>query len=153
MRIRLISVILGLLLIAVVLVSLLIFGHGQEVSAAPAIFASPIHAGCYIAGPNDCRIHAEPFTINIAAASKLVQFQLVTISGTNVQRVIYDWRPDASNPAPATGTTYTPSLVAQDFAATCGTAYQVSLQGKDTSNPSAFNLGLTTQFTCPVTAP
>ena len=34
--------------------------------AAPEIFASPIHGGCYIAGPSECHIHVEPFTINIA---------------------------------------------------------------------------------------
>ncbi len=52
--------------------------------------------------------------------------------GTGAQTVIYDWRPDQSNPVPYTGTTYTPSLVTQDFAATCGSSYTVSLQGRDT---------------------
>ncbi len=89
--------------------------------AAPEIFASPIHGGCYVAGPSDCRIHVEPFTINIASGTKLALFKLVAIQmGTGVQTVIYDWRPDQSNPVPPIGTTYTPSLVAQDFAATCG---------------------------------
>jgi len=122
--------------------------------AAPEIFASPIHGGCYIAGPSDCRIHIEPFTIDIASGQKLVQFQLVSIQGgTGQQRVIYDWRPDQSNPVPAFGATYSPSLVAQDFAVTCGKSYEVSLQGKDTGDSSVFNLGLTGQFTCPSTMP
>jgi hypothetical protein len=47
--------------------------------AAPEIFASPIHGGCYIAGPSECRIHVEPFTINIQSGSKLALFRLVAI--------------------------------------------------------------------------
>jgi hypothetical protein len=122
--------------------------------AAPEIFASPIHGGCYIAGPSDCRLHVEPFTINIQSGSKLALFRLVAIQmGTGAQTVIYDWRPDQSNPAPPSGTTYTPSLVAQDFAATCGKSYEISLQGKDTIDTNIFNLGLTGQFTCTLGMP
>jgi hypothetical protein len=122
--------------------------------AAPEIFASPIHGGCYIAGPSECRIHVEPFTINIQSGSKLALFRLVAIQmGTGAQTVIYDWRPDQSNPAPPSGTTYTPSLVAQDFAATCGKSYEISLQGKDTIDTNIFNLGLTGQFTCTLGMP
>ena len=96
-------------------------------------------------------IHVEPFTINLASGHKLAQFQLVTILGRNGhQTIIYDWRPDQSNPAPALGTTYTPSLVAKDFAATCGESYEVWLQGRATGDSSTFNLGVTNQFTCPV---
>ncbi len=118
--------------------------------AAPAIFASPVHAGCYLARPDRCKIHLEPFTINITSGTKLAQFKLVAIKlPGNIQTTIYDWRPDQSNPAPASGTTYTPSLVARDFAATCGNTYEISLQGQDTGSASLFNLGLTAQFTCP----
>ncbi len=147
----------GIVFILVVLAGLLaspVFTGSDRAMAAPDIFASPVHGGCYIAGPSDCRIHVEPFTINIAAGTKLVQFQLVAIQGgTGVQKVIYDFRPDQSNPAPSLGTTYTPSLVTQDFAATCGQSYEISLQGKDTGDTSVFNLGLTGQFTCPTTMP
>ncbi len=83
------------------------------------------------------------------ALFKLVSIQLPG----NVQTTIYDWRPDQSNPAPASGTTYTPSLVTQDFAATCGNSYQISLQGRDTGDVNTFNLGLTGTFTCPTTVP
>ncbi|HTP06738.1 MAG TPA: hypothetical protein VMP08_00700 [Anaerolineae bacterium] len=118
--------------------------------AVPEIFASPVHAGCYLARADRCKIHVEPFTINIASGQKLALFRLVAIrSSTGVQTIIYDWRPDQSNPAPASGTTYTPSRVAKDFAATCGEAYEISLQGRDTGDTHVFNLGLTDQLTCP----
>ncbi|MGA7990136.1 MAG: hypothetical protein WCC53_01765 [Thermoanaerobaculia bacterium] len=122
-------------------------------SRTPLVFASPVHGGCYIAAPGQCKIHVEPFTINIAPGTKLVLFKLVAISGTGVQTTIYDWRPDQSNPPPPTGTTYTPSLVTQDFAATCGSSYEVNLQGRDSGDTSLFSLGLTGQFTCPTTVP
>jgi hypothetical protein len=117
---------------------------------APEIFASPVHAGCYLARADRCKIHVEPFTINIESGQKLALFRLIAIRGAGgVQTTIYDWRPDQSNPAPPSGTTYTPSLVAKDFAATCGAAYRVSLQGKDTGDANVLNLGLSDQFTCP----
>ena len=118
--------------------------------AEPEIFASPIHAGCYLAKNNRCKIHVEPFTINLASGEKLVKFQLIAIqSGTGTQTMIYDFRPDQSNPVPTTGSTFTPSLVAKDFAATCGKSYEISLQGQDTGDTNTFNLGLTGYFTCP----
>jgi hypothetical protein len=123
-------------------------------SRTPLVYASPVHGGCYIAAPGQCKIHVEPFTINIASGTKLVMFRLVAAQGgTGTQTIIYDWRPDQSNPPPPTGTTYTPSLVTQDFAATCGSSYTVSLQGRDTGDAGLFNLGLTGQFTCPTTVP
>jgi len=124
------------------------------VAAAPLIYASPVNAGCYIAAPNDCRLHVEPFTINLAPGAKLVNFRLVTIqAGSGTQTLIYDFRPDLSNPVPYSGATFTPSLVAQDFAATCGRTYSLNLQGQDTSDPNPYSLGLTAQFTCPATVP
>ncbi len=123
-------------------------------SRSPLVFASPVHGGCYIAAPGQCKIHVEPFTINIASGTKIALFRLVAIRlPGGAQTTIYDWRPDQSNPAPPTGTTYTPSLVTQDFAATCGNNYEVSLQGRDTGDVNVFNLGLTGQFTCPTTVP
>ena len=79
--------------------------------AAPEVFASPVHAGCYLAKNDRCKIHIEPFTIDIASGKKLVKFQLVAIrGGTGAQTVIYDFRPDVSNPVPLLGSTFTPSL-------------------------------------------
>ena len=147
--------------VAFILVSLLtgffVFTHNQQVKAAtnaPNVFASPIQAGCYIAAPNDCRIHVEPFSIDIASGQKLVFFQLVAIQqGTGVQTMIYDFRPDVSNPVPFSGSLVTPSLVAQDFAASCGKIYSIDLQGQDTGDSSPFNLGQTHPITCPSKVP
>jgi len=118
--------------------------------AAPAIYASAIQAGCYIVAPNQCRIHVEPFTINLTVGKKLVYFKLVAGPSFGV---LYDFRPDLSNPPPSSGSTYTPSLVTQDFAATCGNSYYVSLQGQDTGDPNGYNLGVTGTFTCPSVVP
>lgn len=119
----------------------------QKQPALAKVFASPINAGCYIAGPDDCRIHVDPFTINIndGAGARLVQFDLYA-NGT----VIYSFRTDVSNP-PATD--YTPSAVALDFAATCGVVYTVNVVGRDTLDANPLNLGQTAPFTCPSSVP
>jgi hypothetical protein len=143
---------LGLFL--AVVIAFLVFTRSRQVTAETEIFASPVQAGCYIAAPNDCRFHADPFTINITSGSKLVFFQLIAFdTGSGTQKVIYDFRTDQSNPAPSLGTTYTPSLVAQDFAATCGHKYEINLQGRDSLDSSAFSLGLTREITCPSNTP
>ncbi len=154
MRIRLFSLLGLIVLAAALLAAWQALTHHDRAAAAPDIFASPVHGGCYIAAPNDCRIHLEPFTIEIASGTKLAMFKLVAIRQSNgVQTMIYDFRPDQSNPVPPSGTSYTPSLVAQDYAATCGESYEISLQGKDTGDTNIFNLGLTGFFTCPSTTP
>jgi hypothetical protein len=156
MKVRLLTS--GLVLLALVVVGLglgLYFGRPEKVTAAPNVFASPIHAGCYIAAAGDCRIHTEPLSIDIAAGSKLARFTLVAINmGTGVQTKIYDFRPDISNPLPTTGTIVNLSQVAQDFGVSCGKSYQISFQGSDTlDGTSIFNLGQTNTFTCPTTLP
>ena len=78
----------------------------------------------------------------------MVSFQ-VSVDGS----VVYDWRPDQSNPAPPTGTTYTPSRVALGFGVTCGRSHTVSLQGRDTGDGSSFNLGSTPAIPCPTPDP
>ena len=122
-------------------------------SAAPTIYASPIQAGCYIAAPNDCRLHVEPFTINLVSGTRLVYFQLYAHPPDSNATLLYDFRPDLSNPVPFTGSTYTPSLVAQDYAAICGKSYAISLQGRDSGDTQAYNLGMTGEFTCPAAVP
>ncbi len=64
-------------------------------SPASAIFASPIQAGCYIAAANDCRVHVDPFTVNLSAGTKLVDVHLVLIQqGTGAQTTV-SWRSSA----------------------------------------------------------
>ena len=141
---------LGLPLVVAIAVLALRWEQPPSASAAPEIYASPVHAGCYITRNTRCMIHVEPFTINIATGKKLVRFQLVTTrASTGAQTIIYDFRPDQSNPVPSSGTTYSPSSVAKDFAASCGQSYTLSLQGQDTGDASLYNLGTTGQFTCP----
>jgi len=114
------------------------------------IYASPVQAGCYLVRHDRCKIHVDPFTLSLAPGEKLVSFQLITTRiNTGMQRTIYDFRPDQSNPVPFFGDTYTPSSVAKDFAATCGQIYTLSLQGQGTSDPNTYNLGTTGQITCP----
>ncbi|HNT06069.1 MAG: hypothetical protein BWY10_02081 [Chloroflexi bacterium ADurb.Bin180] len=129
-------------------------GRAGSAQAAAAILASPVHGGCYIAGPSDCRLHVEPITINVTPGKKLVYFQLIATRAVGgAQRVIYDFRPDLSNPLPYSGSTVPVSMVAQDFAATCGVAYSISLQGRDTGDSAVYNLGSTGVFTCPAMVP
>ncbi len=144
--------------IGVILAALLgagpLIDRRNQAAAAPDVFASPVQAGCYIAGPSDCRIHVEPFTITVNTGSHLVFFSLVTNQqGTGIQRVVHNFKPDLSNPVPLSGTTFTPSPVTQDYAATCGKTYNLSLQAQDTVDPNAFNLGTSGWFTCPPYAP
>jgi hypothetical protein len=148
----------GFILLVLVMVGLglgLVFGRPATVTAAPNVFASPIHAGCYIAAAGDCRIHTEPLSIDIASGSKLVRFTLVAINmSSGVQTNMYDFRPDISNPLPMSGTVVTLSSVTQDFGASCGKSYQVSFQGSDTlDGTNIYNLGQTSTFTCPATLP
>jgi hypothetical protein len=153
MRKRLIPIGFLFCLVSAGLIALPALIKYNHASAATQIYASPIQAGCYIAAPNDCRLHVEPFTISLGTGTKLVYFQLsAQVSGAS-PTVIYDFRPDLSNPVPFTGSEYSPSLVAQDFAAACGKTYSVSLQGRDTGDPSSYILGSTGQFTCPSGVP
>jgi hypothetical protein len=147
------AVLLILILALAALAAWPLFQQRYRVSAAPAIYASPIQAGCYIAAPNDCRLHVEPFTINLASGAKLVFFQLLADPSDANATVIYDFKPDLSNPVPFSGSTFSPSLVAQDYAAACGKTYSLYLIGRDTLDPNPYVLGGTGEFTCPVAVP
>lgn len=130
----------------------LAFDRAEPATAEPEIYASPVHAGCYIAAPSDCRIHVEPLSINIQSGSKLDFFQLQAYRDGNYQ-IIYDFKPDLSNPLPVSGTVVSLSLVAQDYAAQCGATYSIWLFGKDTIDTQQYVLGGTGQFTCPANVP
>lgn len=122
----------------------------QRAAAAPGSpsgFASPINGGCYIAAADVCKIHIDPFMINIndAAGAQLQQFTLYANG-----QPIYDFRTDVSNPP---NYDYWPSLVMEDFAARCGESYVVNLVAKDTTDVNPLNYGQTTAFTCPSAVP
>lgn len=126
------------------------FALQRQASAAPespAGFASPINGGCYIADDNTCKIHIDPFVINIndGAGAKLEQFTLFANGSP-----IYDFRTDVSNPP---GVDYSPSMVMQDFAAECGESYVVNMIAKDSTDANPLNYGQTTEFTCPSRVP
>jgi len=91
--------------------------------------------------------------VNLAAGQKLVHVQLTAYRTGAGGSVVYDWRPDQSNPAPESGSTYSPAIPSQDIAAACGQSYALSLQGEDTGDPSMYNLGSTTTFACPSSVP
>lgn len=119
-----------------------------EEANAPEVFSSPINGGCYIAASGECRIHVDPFTINVGSGRRLVAFELQANGQT-----IYSFRTDVSNPPPFSGTTYTPSLVALDFAATCGEEYSLNIIGRDSGDMNFLNMGQTAAFTCPSNVP
>lgn len=133
-----------LVVVAALLLLGLVYSDGAPAHAALDIFGSPVNGGCYIAAENQCRIHIDPFTIKIQPGSKLEQFTLYANGNP-----IYDFRTDVSSPP---GVDYSPSPVALDFAASCGVAYVVSLQAKD-SLTDLTNAGATSQFTCPSSVP
>jgi hypothetical protein len=114
---------------------------------APAGFASPINGGCYIAGPNDCRIHVDPFVINIndGGGAKLILAQIYANGA-----LVYDFRTDVSNPP---GTDYYMATPALDFGARCGETFYVNLIAQDTTDANPLNYGQTAEFTCPAGVP
>jgi hypothetical protein len=114
--------------------------------AAPAdMYYSPIHGGCYIAAPNQCRLHVDPFTANMTGGSHLVEVQLKANGN-----LIYHFKTDISS---VPNGNFTPSLVMQDFAATCGTTYTITLFARDSGSGSLGQWGQTGQFTCPSAVP
>jgi hypothetical protein len=122
-------------------------GFRSSARAAPEVYSSPINGGCYISAPNECKLHVDPFTINIndTPGTTLVEFQLQANGQT-----VYHFRTDVSNPPAAD---YTPSLVALDFAATCGESYSMNILGRDSLDANLLNMGQTAEFTCPAVVP
>lgn len=110
--------------------------------AAPAVYSSPINAGCVQVTPSVCRLHVDPFTIAVASPQRLVAFQL-RANGA----LMYDFRTDLSNPPVGN---YAPSEVALDFAATCGRTYTVNLLARDSGDLNFLNAGQAENVVCPV---
>jgi hypothetical protein len=90
----------------------------------------------------------DPFTVNIVPGRRLVALRLQANGKT-----IYDFRTDVSNPPPSSGSTYSPSVVMQDFAAVCGETYTVNILGQDSGDPSFLNMGQFEEVVCPSEVP
>lgn len=135
---------LALLLTAWVMLSSLV--KTPAAVAEPETFYTSIHGGCYITGPNQCKIHVDPFTIKMSAGKSLKSFQILAN-----RAVLYDFRVDAATPPPAGD--YTPSLVTQDFAAVCNRKYTLNLVGRDSGDTQDYTLGQSGEFTCPASVP
>lgn len=140
---------LALFLLVVVFAAFAAFRQDRA-TAAPEVFQSGISGGCYIAAPDSCKIHVDPFMVNVDDQNNenLVEFQLRANGST-----IYQFKTDALSEYRPTGD-YTPTLVTQDFAASCGTGYEVQLLARDEGDGNVlYLLGTTGVFTCPTNIP
>lgn len=110
---------------------------------AAAVYASEVRAGCYIAGPNDCRVRLAPLTIQTNSGGRVTLVQ-VYLSST----LAYDFHTDSADfyrpPGP-----YAVPLPSLDLGATCGNSYVVSVIARDTLDPSPYVVAGTDTFTCP----
>jgi hypothetical protein len=124
-------------------VQLLPVSHG--IAAAPQVFSSPINASCIQVGPSECKLHVDPFTINVLPGQRLEAFQLLANSSP-----IYDFRTDISNPPSGN---YSPSAVRLEFAAACGATYTINLLARDSGDTNFLNAGQVQDVICPVGEP
>lgn len=140
-----------LIAISLILTGILVFfafrPKSTTAQSLDGVSVSPINGGCYIAGPNQCKIHVDPFTIDIDNVSghELVQFTIYANGSP-----IYDFRTDANYP-PVND--YSPYPVALDFAATCGESYILNSKAATVESPVPVYIGQTTEFTCPLNVP
>lgn len=134
-------------LLIFVLLSLIVVGGGlfyaqtRRIAAAPTVLLGPLEGGCYLETPINCKMFVEPFTIEISPGESLVAFQLIANEQTvYTYSTTQNYRPFGS---------YTPGLVAQDFAAACGNSYTLTLKALDTGDLDFVTIGQTEPFTCP----
>lgn len=138
------------ILVLLATVAALVAFRQEKVTAAPEVFQSGVSGGCYIAAPDSCKIHVDPFTINVDDGNNedLVEFQL-RANGA----IIYQFKTDQNADYRPAGD-YTPAIVAQDFAATCGETYEVELLARDEGDGEIiYVVGSTAEFTCPSSVP
>jgi hypothetical protein len=114
----------------------------EAAEATPAVFSSPINAACVKVTATVCKLHVDPFTIQIAPGNRLSAFQLRANNS-----LLYDFRTDVSNPPIGS---YSPSLVKLDFAAACGATYTVNLLARDSGDANFLNAGQVEGIVCPV---
>lgn len=139
------SLLLLACLILLVLGAILFRPAVPGAEAAPVIdlqvFSSPINAACIQITPSECKLHFDPFTIQISPGARLEAFQLQANG-----KLLYDFRTDLSNPPLGS---YTPSLVKLDYAATCGKTYTVNLLARDSGDSGFLNAGQAENIVCP----
>lgn len=142
MRFRLVVVLVaGALLVTLLLVAPV--PQQATVLSAAAAFTGPVNGGCYAQQVSLCKIHVDLWQpIQISSGQQLVGLQLRAND-----LPIYDFRTDVSNPPMGS---YRPSLVAKDFAVTCGESYTLTLFAEETGGGGMAPLGSTNQFTCPL---
>jgi len=129
----------------------------DKAAAAPEVFAGGINGGCYITAPNVCKIHVDPFIVNVddGGGFKLVEFQLQAVRVVNMVEQafpIYNFKTDA-RPEYRQGGDYQPTLVALDYAASCDEDYFIRLVAQDESDAELFEVAKTQIFTCPIAVP
>jgi len=119
----------------------LLYAQTRRTAAAPTVLVGSLEGGCYLETPIKCKMFVEPFAIEISPGEGLVAFQLAA-NGQPVYMysTAQNYRPSGS---------FTPGLVAQDFAAACGHAYTLTLKARDTGDLDFVAIGQTESFTCP----
>ncbi len=108
-------------------------------------FSGPVNGGCYAIAATQCSIHVASWQPIPIAPGKQLQAVRLEANG----RPLYDFRTDVSNPPNAP---YSLSLVAQDFGATCGVTYTLTLLAQEKGDPGYTTIGSTNAFACPLLA-
>lgn len=146
----------GVVLVALGFLMALVLPFGRRAEspvalAAPSAFSGPVNGGCYLRTVTACSIHVDrwmPLTVDSGVAIDGFRLEAQQ-AGSIMFNNLYDFRSDVSNPP---RTSYLPSLVRRDFAAACGTTYElrvlVSVVGDDTFTET----GRTNSFACPEAA-
>ncbi len=113
-----------------------------------AVFAQVLEGGCYIEQHRVCKLHVEPFTINVNETidERVRQFQL-RLNGVVVYEMSTD---DVYSRRPAGD--FSPTLGTQDIAIECNTMYSLDII-VHSSTPGADNspvlAGRAEPFSCP----
>ena len=121
-----------LLLVIILLASTGLTGSlfAQESPNAPQTFAQPLYAGCYLAAENVCRIHVEPFEVQVneSAGERAAEFRLFAnnVNDSAASFELYNFHTSSSYSFKPQND-YSPTLVTQDFYAQCGETYTINV--------------------------
>ena len=150
------AVIAGLLFLAAGFLAAFYYPGGEETAApvalaAPNAFSGPVNGGCYLRSPVECGIHIDnwqPLTIDsgVAIDGFRLAAQRAGVAGFST---VYDFRTDVSNPP---RTSYLPTPVQRDFAAACGTTYELRVLVQARGTATFTETGRTNSFSSPAAA-